>query len=141
MFGGPELLDFVEKATWVAVNDYEGEMLHERTGLSLEDLSQRVKALVVTRGAKGSVIYQNGKTIEIPTAPVNFLSDPTGCGDAYRAGLIYGLMNDADWETTGRLASLMGAIKIESGGTQNHTIDAQAFRQRYQDAFSRTLEL
>lgn len=141
MFGGPELLDFVEKATWVAVNDYEGEMLRERTGLSLEELSQRVKALVVTRGAKGSVIYADGKTMEIPNAPVSLLTDPTGCGDAYRGGLIYGLMNDADWETTGRLASLMGAIKIESAGTQNHTIDAEAFRQRYQEAFSRTLEL
>jgi adenosine kinase len=141
MFDGAELLDFIEKATWVAVNDYEGEMLRERTGLDLVQIAERVDALVVTRGGKGSAIYTRGNVIEIPAAPVNLLSDPTGCGDAYRAGLIYGLMKGADWETTGRMASLMGAIKIESAGTQNHKLDRQSFAKRYFDAFSRELDV
>jgi adenosine kinase len=141
MFSGPELLDFIDKATWVAVNDYEGELLRERTGLSLPQIAQRVDALVVTRGGNGSVIYTGGKALGIPAAPVNFLSDPTGCGDAYRAGLIYGLMQGADWETTGRLAALMGAIKIESAGTQNHKFDREAFAARYVEAFSRELDI
>lgn len=141
MFDGPELLAFIEQATWVAVNDYEGELLRERTGLSLDQISQRVEALVVTRGGKGSAIYTKGRVLEIPAAPVKVLTDPTGCGDAYRAGLLFGLMKGADWETTGRLASMMGAIKIEHAGTQNHKIDRQAFSLRYREAFSRELDI
>jgi adenosine kinase len=141
MFDGPELLAFIERATWVAVNDYEGELLRERTGLSLDQISQRVEALVVTRGSKGSAIYTGGRVLEIPAAPVKVLTDPTGCGDAYRAGLLFGLMKGADWETTGRLASMMGAIKIEHAGTQNHKIDRQAFSLRYREAFSRELDI
>ena len=141
MFDGAELLDFIDKATWVAVNDYEGEMLRERTGLSLDQIAQRVEALVVTRGGKGSAIYSKGRVLEIPAAPVNVLTDPTGCGDAYRAGLLFGLMKGADWETTGRLGSIMGAIKIEHAGTQNHKIDWQTFGLRYREAFSRELDI
>jgi adenosine kinase len=139
MFDGPELLAFIEKATWVAVNDYEGQLLSERTGLSLADIGRKVRALIVTRGAQGSVIYTEGREIEIPTARPASVTDPTGCGDAYRAGLIFGLMNAMDWETTGRVASLMGALKIAHAGTQNHRYTLDEFRSEFRAAFGRDL--
>jgi len=141
MFDGDELRDFVDKAAWVAVNDYEGEMLRERTGLSPAEISHQVEALIITRGSEGSIIYIKGDRIDIPVAPVNEVVDPTGCGDAFRAGLLYGLMAGADWETTGRIASLMGALKIESPGTQNHRLDKEQFRQRFRQAFGRELTI
>src|SRR3989344_178822 len=122
LFNGQELLAFVEQATWVTLNDYEAQLMQERTGKTLEDLAKRVQALIVTRGAEGSHIYTNGSRLEIPVVPANEINDPTGCGDAYRAGLLYGLAHKMSWETTGRIAALIGAIKIEHHGTQNHEI-------------------
>jgi adenosine kinase len=139
MFDGPELLAFVDKATWVAVNDYEGQMLCERTGLGLGEIAQRVKALIVTKGAQGSVIHAEGREFAIPAARPAAVADPTGCGDAYRAGLIYGLMNGLDWETTGRVASLMGALKIAHAGTQNHRFTLDEYRGAFRAAFGREL--
>ena len=139
MFGGQELLDFVAKSTWIAVNDYEGQLLVERTGFSLRELAQRVRALIVTRGAEGSVIHADGRQILIPAVRPEAIVDPTGCGDAYRAGLIYGLQNGLDWETTGRIASLMGAIKIAYAGTQHHRFTRDEFEQRFRAAFGRAL--
>jgi len=139
LFDGSELLEFVERASWVAVNDYESEVLSQRTGLARAELAQRVEALVITRGAEGSVIYSQGRRIDVPAASAATVKDPTGCGDAYRAGLIYGLMRGLDWETTGRIASLMGAIKIESSGTQNHHFSADAFVARFKDDFGYAL--
>ncbi len=135
MFNGEELSTFVELASWVTVNDYEGEMLAERTGKSLDDIAKQVKALVVTRGGEGSDIYVDGKVINIPLAKISEANDPTGCGDAYRAGLLYGMMNDMDWETTGRIASLCGAIKIEQLGPQNHSFTMDEFKARYKESF------
>lgn len=140
MFGGDELRTFIEQATWVALNDYEWQLLQEKTKLSAHELAAKVEALIVTRGASGSVIYSNGREFNIPCAKAASVVDPTGCGDAYRAGLIHGLLRGLDWETTGRIASLLGAIKIESRGTQNHTFTAAQFEQRYQAAFGRSLE-
>ena len=139
MFNGEELLNFVDQATWVTVNEYEGQLLSERTGLSHEQLAQRVEALIVTHGAQGSVIHTQGRTLTIPTAKPAAVSDPTGCGDAYRAGLIYGLMNKLGWEVTGRIASLIGAIKIESHGPQNHRFTREEFATRYKQSFGQTL--
>ncbi len=139
MFNGEELLNFVDQATWVTVNEYEGQLLSERTGLSHEQLAQRVEALIVTHGAQGSVIHTQGRTLTIPTAKPVAVSDPTGCGDAYRAGLIYGLMNKLGWEVTGRIASLIGAIKIESHGPQNHRFTREEFATRYKQSFGQTL--
>ncbi len=136
MFNGEELSTFVEQATWVTVNDYEGEMLAERTGKSLDDIAKQVKALIVTRGGEGSDIYVDGKVINIPLAKISEANDPTGCGDAYRAGLLYGMMNDMDWETTGRIASLCGAIKIEQLGPQNHSFTMDEFKARYKESFA-----
>ncbi len=135
MFDGAELLTLVEQATWLTLNDYESELMQERTGLSLAQLAEKVEALIVTQGGEGSTIYTDGKEIKIPAAPVANLADPTGCGDAYRAGLLYGLLNKLDWEITGRIASLTGAIKIEHHGTQNHTFNLDSFKQRYQESF------
>jgi adenosine kinase len=139
MFDGPQLLDFVEQATWVAVNDYEGQMLQERTGLSAAQVAAKVRAYIVTKGAEGSVIHAEGREHVIPAARPEAIKDPTGCGDAYRAGLIYGLMNELDWETTGRIASLMGSLKIAHPGTQNHRFDMSDFRSRFHAAFGRDL--
>ncbi|MFI3122975.1 MAG: carbohydrate kinase family protein [Methylococcales bacterium] len=135
MFNGAELLTLIDQATWLTLNDYEAELMQEKTGLNLAQLAEKVKALIVTQGGEGSTIYTDGKQIKIPAAPVAKLSDPTGCGDAYRAGLLYGLLNDLDWQITGRIASLMGAIKIEHYGTQNHSFNSETFKQRYQDSF------
>jgi adenosine kinase len=135
MYDGRELLDFVDKAAWVTLNDYEAQLMHERTGLSPGELAKRVEALIVTRGASGSLIYTDGACLEIPAAKPAAALDPTGCGDAYRAGLIYGLLEDLDWPTIGRIASLMGAIKVEACGTQNHSFTLHAFRERYRESF------
>lgn len=135
MFNGDELLQFVELADYVTVNDYEGEMLQERTKLSLEQLAAKVKALVVTRGGEGSQIFAGGKLIEIPCVKAEQIVDPTGCGDAYRAGLLYGIQNGLDWLQTGRLASLLGSVKIASRGGQNHHIYRDLIADKYQQAF------
>ncbi|HEX7013401.1 MAG TPA: carbohydrate kinase family protein [Steroidobacteraceae bacterium] len=141
MFSGEELKAFIEQATWVAVNDYEWQVVQQRTGWSTADVLKRVQALIVTRGAEGSVIWTREREIRIPSAKPNALVDPTGCGDAYRAGLIHGLLHGLDWETTGRVASLLGAIKIESRGTQNHRFTPAQFEQRYRENFGRALSL
>ena len=135
MFDGEELLRFLDLATYATFNDYEAELVQQRTGLSLEQLAAKVDALIITLGGQGSKIYTHGQCIEIPVAPVSQLADPTGCGDAYRAGLLYGLINEYDWDVTGRIASLMGAIKIEHNGTQNHVFTLADFKLRYQDSF------
>jgi len=134
MFGGAELRTFIEQASWVAVNEYEWQLLQDRTKLSARDIAGQVQALIVTRGGEGSLIYTEGREIQIPAAKPRAIVDPTGCGDAYRAGLLHGLMHGLDWETTGRIASLMGAIKIESRGTQNHTFSLEDFRARYRES-------
>ncbi|MFO1381936.1 MAG: carbohydrate kinase family protein [Chitinivorax sp.] len=135
MFNGDELLQFVELADYVTVNDYEAEMLQERTKLSLEQLAAKVQALVVTRGGEGSQIFAGGKLIEIPCVKAEQIVDPTGCGDAYRAGLLYGIQNGLDWLQTGRLASLLGSVKIASRGGQNHHIYRDLIADKYQQAF------
>ncbi len=135
MFNGPELLELVEMASYLAVNDYEGEMLSQRTGLSLASIAERVQALIVTKGAEGADIYSEGKRTAIPPVPVARVLDPTGCGDAFRGGLLFGLENGMDWETTGRLASLMGSIKITHQGPQNHQISKEDIADQFKSAF------
>lgn len=135
MFGGEELLTFLDQATYAIVNDYESEMMLEKTGLSLSELAGKVDALIVTRGGKGSEIYTNGEKIDVASAPISEAVDPTGCGDAYRAGILYGLSKAFDWKTCGQIGSLCGAIKIEQSGTQQHSFTQDSFKQRYQAAF------
>jgi adenosine kinase len=121
MFGREDLLNFVEQADYVTLNDYEAKLLQDKTGKNIETLAQGLRALIVTMGAQGSTIYTDGKEIGIPAATPAAVLDPTGCGDAFRAGLLHGIQQGWDWETTGRLASLMGALKIASRGGQNHS--------------------
>jgi adenosine kinase len=135
MYGGDDIRRFVDQAAWVAVNDYEWELVQQKTGWTAKDVTQRVKALVVTRGANGSVIYTPEGEIEIACAKPKAVVDPTGCGDAYRAGLLHGLLHGLDWQATGQIASLLGAIKIESLGTQNHRFTAAEFAARLKQSF------
>jgi adenosine kinase len=135
MFNGEELLEFIRLSEYVTVNDYEAQMLQERTGKSVEQLSKLVKAFVVTLGARGSIVYSGSEQIEIPCVSAAKVVDPTGCGDAFRAGLLYGLASEYDWPTTGRLASLLGAIKIAQRGGQNHRFERDEIGERYREAF------
>ena len=137
MFSGEELLGFAERATYIAVNDYEGKMLEEKTGKSLDDLAKRVKALVLTRGPEGSTIFAGGQRHDIPIVKPDAVIDPTGCGDAYRAGLLYGIANGFDWQTTGELASLMGSLKIASRGGQNHEASREQIAEKFKASFGR----
>jgi adenosine kinase len=135
MFSGEELTGFVNMASYVTVNDYEGELLQERTGRKIQELAKLVTALVVTLGARGSLIHVNGQSIEIPCVKPEEVVDPTGCGDAYRAGLLYGIAMGLDWPLTGRLASLLGAIKIAQRGGQNHRFTREEIAQRFKEQF------
>ena len=139
MFDGDDIMTFLEQATYAIANDYESEMMMERTGLSLEELASKVEALIVTRGGDGSEIHADGEIIKIASAPISNSVDPTGCGDAYRAGVIYGLSTERDWKTCGQLGSLCGAIKIEQSGTQQHRFTLEEFAARYQTAFGEKL--
>ncbi len=139
MFSGEELIDFIDKATYIALNDYESQMLQDKTGLDLDTIANRVEALIITKGAQGSQIYINDESIDIAPAKAQSTQDPTGCGDAYRAGLLFGLMNKLDWQTTGQLAGLLGAIKISHLGTQNHRFDIQEIERLYQQNYQEAL--
>jgi adenosine kinase len=131
LFTGDELKSMIDAADYVAVNDYEGRLLCERTGLALSDIASRVKALIVTLGAEGSNIYSGGEVIAVPAIAPTALLDPTGCGDAYRAGLLYGIAHGWEWLRTGRLAALLGAVKIASRGGQNHSLDRNRLAALY----------
>jgi adenosine kinase len=135
LFSGTELVEMIDAASFVAVNDYEGRLLSERTGLSVDAIAARVEALVVTHGGEGSRIHTGGRSIELPAVKAAALVDPTGCGDAYRAGLLYGIAHEWDWERTGRLAATLGSIKIASRGAQNHHADRDTIGERYHAAF------
>jgi adenosine kinase len=135
MFNGEELLNFIQLADYITVNDYEAQMLQERTGKKLDELAKRVKALVVTLGAQGSLIHADGKQFGISCVKPKQIVDPTGCGDAFRAGLLYGIANGCDWTVTGRLASLLGSIKIASRGGQNHSFTRAEIAEQYKENF------
>ncbi|HET8609976.1 MAG TPA: carbohydrate kinase family protein [Burkholderiales bacterium] len=135
MFSGDELLEFLRQADYLAVNSYEAQLLQEKTGRKLEELAKLVRAAVVTFGAQGSTIYNNGSQIKIPSAPAQEVVDPTGCGDAYRAGLLYGIAHGMDWELTGRLGALLGALKIAVRGPQNHAFTHVEIGDRFKREF------
>ncbi|HEV2443712.1 MAG TPA: carbohydrate kinase family protein [Steroidobacteraceae bacterium] len=135
MFDAADLDRFIEQANWVAVNDYEWQLLQQKTGWTVHEVIQRVEALIVTRGSKGSIIHTIDGEFEIPCAKTSAVVDPTGCGDAYRAGLLHGLIHSLDYETTGRIAAVMGALKIESRGTQNHRATPKQLERRLAESF------
>ncbi|WP_386070334.1 carbohydrate kinase family protein [Tahibacter sp. UC22_41] len=140
LFSGDEFRSFIDKAQYVTVNDYESQLLQRNTGWSEAQIAERVKAYIVTRGPKGSIIHTSKETIEIPPAHERRVSDPTGCGDAYRAGLIYGLMREMDLSTVGRMASLMGALKVEHPGTQNQRFTYEEFADQFRQQFGYALD-
>ncbi len=141
MFGSDELLDFVRQADYVTVNDYEAKLFQDKTGKTIEELSKLTRAFIVTLGAQGSIIYADGKEMRIPTPTATKLLDPTGCGDAYRAGLLYGIQKGWDWDTTGRLASLLGSLKIASRGGQNHKQTREEIVALFQQHFGYSISL
>jgi adenosine kinase len=140
MFNGDELRGFVEQASWVIVNSYEWSVLSQRTGYTEAEVARKVEALIVTQGGEGSEIHTASGRIDIPPVRAKQVIDPTGCGDAYRAGLIHGLVRGCDWALSGRIGSLIGAIKIESRGPQNHRFTWQEFAGRFRDEFGMALE-
>jgi len=135
MFEAAELEWFIQRAHYLALNDYEAKLMVSKTGLDLHALARRLKAVVVTLGARGSLLHVQGGIVEIPVAPARAVRDPTGCGDAYRAGLLYGIRRGWDWPTTGRLAAVMGALKIEQPGAQRHTASREQIEERFFEAF------
>ena len=139
MFSGEELMDFVSMADYVAVNDYEARLLQEKTGQTPEQIAKLVQALVVTRGAEGSYIYTDGQRLDIPSVKAEQVVDPTGCGDAYRAGLLFGIVNQLDWEEVGRLAGILGALKIAHSGAQNHRLTRDEIGALYAKHFGFSL--
>ncbi|MEC9248274.1 MAG: carbohydrate kinase family protein [Pseudomonadota bacterium] len=140
MFDGRELQDFIELADWVSVNEYEAEVMEQRTGLDSAAIAKRVKAYIVTRGARGSSIHSEHGELEIPSVTVDKVRDPTGCGDAYRAGILYGLGNGFDLLQTGRLSSILGAIKVSSKGTQNHELTRELVEKIFVESFGEPLD-
>jgi adenosine kinase len=141
MFSGEELKIMIGKAKIVVVNDYEAAMIYEKTGLDRAGVAALVEAFIVTRGAEGSTIIAGGRDIDVPALAVEEAVDPTGCGDAYRGGLLYGLLNNLGWKTTGQIAALMGAIKVTHAGTQNHHFTLEEFASRYQEEFGEPLSV
>jgi len=139
LFSGDELIEMIDRAKYLAVNDYEARLLGERTGLALPHIAARVDALIVTLGGDGSRIYSDGIVLDVPSVPPAALVDPTGCGDAYRAGLLYGIAHGWDWQRTGRLASILGSVKIASRGGQNHIVDRDQLASLYAENFGGSL--
>jgi len=135
LFDGEAFRSFIDKADYVVVNDYESSLLQERTGWDEATIAGKVKAYIVTRGPRGSNIHAGGQVIDIPPAHERRITDPTGCGDAYRAGLIFGLMRGYELSTCGRIASLMGALKIEHPGTQNQRFTYAEFAEQFRQQF------
>ncbi|HEX3063714.1 MAG TPA: carbohydrate kinase family protein [Usitatibacter sp.] len=139
MFEGPELLAMMEGADALAVNDYEAGVVERKCGMVLAEIARRVPAVVVTRGGEGSTIHAGGERHEIPAVRAEALVDPTGCGDAYRAGLLYGRARGWDWKRCGQLASVMGSIKIGHRGGQNHRPAREAIATRLRESFAQAL--
>ena len=135
LFNGAELRAFIEQADYVTVNDYESNLLAERTGWSEAEIAGKVKAYITTRGPRGAVIYADGKTYDIPPAHERRVTDPTGCGDAFRAGLIFGIEKGYDWMTIGRMGNLMGALKVEPPGTKTQRFDYDGFSEQFRQQF------
>ncbi len=139
-FNGDELREFIANANWIVANDYEFQLLQDRTGMSGEEIAREVWALVVTKGGEGSILYEDGEITEIPAAAVSEIKDPTGCGDAYRAGFIHGVLNDMDLATACRIGSVMGAIKIEHLAPQHHRPEFQEIADRFEAAYGYRFE-
>ncbi|PCE29433.1 carbohydrate kinase family protein [Burkholderia ubonensis] len=140
LFDGATLRRSIELATYVAVNDYEAKLVSDKTGWSEDEIASRVDALVITRGEHGATIRHKQGVEQIPVVPAERIADPTGCGDAFRGGLLYGIEKGLDWATTGRLASLMGSIKIAHQGPQSYSLTRAEIDTRFETAFGYSLK-
>lgn len=135
LFDGKDLKTFIRQANWVVSNDYEFQLIRERTGLSREEIADQVEALIITRGGDGSVLITSSGEEHIESVKPTAILDPTGCGDAYRAGLIYGLLNNLDLTTGCRIGSVMGALKVAVQGPQNHMHTLDEILDRFKQAY------
>ncbi|MBU1167073.1 carbohydrate kinase family protein, partial [Patescibacteria group bacterium] len=134
-----EIMFCLKNAMMMIVNDYELSLIKDKTGLTLNEIKNKLKYLIVTLGPKGSLIYHTGKKYQIPVAKPKNTSDPTGAGDAYRAGIIKGLIEGFEIETMGRVAALASVYTVEKYGTQTHSYSATSFKKRYKENFSENL--
>ena len=135
MFDNEDLRNFLSQATYAIMNEYESQMMCDKTGLSIDEIAKLVDALIITKGANGSTVYNNGNVVEVGSASIDGAIDPTGCGDAYRGGLMYGMVKGYDWKVCAQIGTLCGAIKIEQAGPQNHNFTIDDFATRYENSF------
>jgi len=139
LFSGPELLSMMQGARAVTVNDYEARVVEQKTGRTVEEIARDVEAVIVTRAAEGSSVFTGGQRIDVPAVAPEGVVDPTGCGDAYRAGLLYGMVRGWTWRKSAQLASVMGSIKIAHRGGQNHRPSQAAIAEIFRDSFGEEL--
>ena len=139
MFSGPDLIELMKGARALTENDYEARVVEDKTGMKVEELAGSIGAVVVTRGGEGSSVYTRDGRIDVPAVAPDALVDPTGCGDAYRAGLLYGLARGWGWERCARLASVMGSIKIARRGGQNHVPTREEIGRKLSASFGDSL--
>jgi len=140
MFSGDDLLAMIGPARALTVNDYEARVVEERTGRSMERIAAGIGAVIVTKGGDGCTVFHDKRSTDIPAVPADAVVDPTGCGDAFRAGLLYGMARDWSWEKSARLASVMGSIKIAHRGGQNHRPTRAQIESRLREAFEETIQ-
>ncbi len=136
---GEDILSFIEQSSWMVIHEEDLEFIRAETGLTEQQLAQRVRALVINRGERGAVVFSAGVEYQVPGYTPKHIFDESGCDDAFCAGLLYGLANDIDWETTGRIASLMWGIKAEHHGTQQHTFSLNSFKNLFKDTYGYAL--
>jgi adenosine kinase len=139
MFSGDDLVSMMAGARALTVNSYEARIIEQKTGRAMEDFARELEAVVVTHGAEGSQVFTRGQRIDVPCVAPEAVVDPTGCGDAYRAGLLYGMARGWDWAKSARLASVMGSIKIAHRGGQNHRPAQATIATRFKSAFGEAL--
>jgi adenosine kinase len=139
MFSGPELTEMIGRAAALTVNDYEARVVEQKTGKRIDEIARLTEAVIVTKGAEGCTIVTSGGEKHVPAVPPEALADPTGCGDAFRAGILYGMARDWEWQRSAQLAAVMGSIKIAHRGGQNHRPGREAIAQRLAQAFGENL--
>ena len=140
LFSGAELMELIAPARALAVNDYEARLVEQKTGVTVSELSKRIGAVIVTRGGEGSTLHVDGQAEQIEAVKADAVVDPTGCGDAYRAGLLYGMVRGWSWTRCAHLGSVLGALKIAHRGGQNHRPTREQVEARLQAAFGEALQ-
>ena len=140
LFNGEEMKEMLYLADYAVASDYEADLMTRATGLTVDQIASGLKAFIITHGEKGSTVYYDGKTLDVPAVKSNAV-DPVGAGDAYRGGLLYGLTHGYDWQQTLRLASVMGSFKVESAGAQAYKATKEEIAAKYEKAYGEKIEL